>query len=138
MCLRGTKIVLPRSKQLYHYARGSDSLLLSNDWQKQARLESHCTHEKKRHPAKRITNNINIKVYIEHMHREKTDINVLSFFVNKEGEITTTKMLQKHAGSELGLTNCIVFYNICKRSYKYYHLLSTISTSSVTLQKALL
>lgn len=81
---------------------------------------------------------INIKVYIEHMHREKTDINVLSFFVNKEGEITTTKMLQKHAGSELGLTNCIVFYNICKRSYKYYHLLSTISTSSVTLQKALL
>ena len=79
LCLRGTKIVLPRSKQLYHYARGSDSLLLSNDWQKQARLESHCTHEKKRHPAKRITNNINIKVYIEHMHREKTDINVLFF-----------------------------------------------------------
>ena len=72
------------------------------------------------------TKAINMKVYIEDMYREKTDINVL-FFVNKEGEITTTKMLQKHAGPELGLTNCIVYYNICKRSYKYYYyLLSTI------------
>ena len=56
-----------------------------------------------------------MKVYIEDMYREKTDINVL-FFVNKEGEITTTNMLQKHTGSELRLKNCIVYYNIRKKS----------------------
>ena len=58
---------------------------------------------------------INMKVYIEDMYIEKTDINVL-FFINKEGEITTTNMLQKHAGSELRLKNCIVYYNIRKKS----------------------
>ena len=58
---------------------------------------------------------INMKVYIEDMYREKTDINVL-FFVNKEGEITTTNMLQKHTGSELRLKNCIVYNNIRKKS----------------------